>query len=40
MNEKIYVIIMAIVSSGIFGYVVNTIGTIFSDLTMKEAEYK
>ena len=31
-NEKIYVILVTIISSGIFGYSMNTIGTIFQEI--------
>ena len=30
--EKIYVIILTVISSGIFGYSMNTIGSIFQDM--------
>lgn len=32
-NEKIYVTLFSLVSCGIFGYAVNTIGAIFHELS-------
>lgn len=29
MNEKLYVILMSFIASGIFAYAVNTVGSIF-----------
>ncbi|EGR30563.1 cation channel family protein, putative [Ichthyophthirius multifiliis] len=40
VNEKIYVIIVQVISCGIFAYVVNCIGSIFSDIARKNAEFK
>lgn len=39
-NEKIYVTLFCLVSCGIFGYAVNTIGAIFHELSEKQANYK
>ena len=39
-REKLYVIIMTIGSSANFGFIVNTIGQIFSDLAQKQAQLK
>ena len=38
--EKIYVILMSFIASGLFAYAVNTIGSIFSDIEEKNASYK
>ena len=39
-TEKVYVIVMAIVSSGNFAYTVNLIGQIFQEKNQKEAQLK
>ena len=39
-TEKLYVILMAIVSSGNFAYTVNTIGQIFAEQAQKEARLR
>ncbi|KAL4502171.1 hypothetical protein ABPG72_000406 [Tetrahymena utriculariae] len=39
-SEKIYVILMALTSCGVFAYAVNTIGTIFRDLQKKSFNFK
>ena len=39
-NEKIYTIIITLISCGVFGYAINTIGSIFQKISMKEAEFK
>ncbi|EAR84241.2 cyclic nucleotide-binding domain protein (macronuclear) [Tetrahymena thermophila SB210] len=39
-HEKIYVTFFSVVSCGIFGYAVNTIGSIFHELSQKQANYK
>lgn len=39
-NERVYVIFMTLCSSAIFGYVMNTIGTIFSNQAQKTASFK
>ncbi len=39
-NEKIYTIIITLISCGVFGYAINTIGSIFQEISMKEAEFK
>ncbi|KAL4438107.1 hypothetical protein ABPG74_016886 [Tetrahymena malaccensis] len=39
-HEKIYVTFFSVVSCGIFGYAVNTIGAIFHELSQKQANYK
>ncbi len=38
--EKIYVIFMSFIASGLFAYAINTIGSIFSDIEAKNASYK
>jgi len=38
--EKIYVTLVALSSSLIFAYTVNTIGTVFQEIAQQEAEYK
>jgi hypothetical protein len=40
INEKIYIIIMVLFSCMNFGYVVNTIGQIFSEKAAKENQLK
>lgn len=39
-EERIFVIIMTIFSCGIFGFVVSSIGNLFSQIQIKNAEYK
>jgi hypothetical protein len=39
-NEKIYVIILTVLSCGVFAYAVNTIGNIFSEISKKNAVIK
>lgn len=39
-QEKLYVIVVTIISSGCFGYVINTIGNIFQEIAQKEANFK
>ena len=39
-NEKIYTIIITLISCGVFGYSINTIGSIFQEIMMREAEFK
>jgi hypothetical protein len=39
-TEKIYVIIMTLFSCGTFGYALNCIGSIFSELAANHAEFK
>lgn len=36
-TEKVYVILMSFLASGIFAYAVNTVGSIFSQIETKEA---
>ncbi|EAR91993.2 cation channel family protein (macronuclear) [Tetrahymena thermophila SB210] len=38
--EKVYVTLVALISSLIFAYTVNTIGTVFQEIAQQEAEYK
>ncbi len=40
IKEKLYVIVVQLISCGIFAYVVNSIGGIFSDIAKKTAEFK
>jgi hypothetical protein len=40
IDERLYVTIMNIVSCGVFGYAVNTIGGIFLDIAKKTSDYK
>ena len=37
--EKIYVIVMTIFSSGLFGYTISVIGSIMHNKSLKEAEH-
>ena len=39
-NEKIFVIIMALITSGVFGYTINSIGGIFKDIEEKKEKTK
>ncbi|KRX08802.1 Cyclic nucleotide-binding protein [Pseudocohnilembus persalinus] len=39
-NEKVYVLIVTLLSSAMFGYSVNTIGQIFSEIERKNAKFK
>ena len=38
--EKLYTIIVTILSCGMFGYSMNTIGAIFQEISKKEANFK
>ena len=38
--EKIYVIIVTLISCGVFAYAVNAIGYIIQDMTKKSTEFK
>jgi hypothetical protein len=39
-TEKIYVIVMTLISCGVFAYAVNLIGGIFQEMSRKTKEYK
>lgn len=39
-NEKLFVIVMALVTSGVFGYTVNSIGSIFKDIEERKEKTK
>ena len=39
-KERIWIIFITLLSCGQFGYVVNTIGSIFTEIAQKEALYK
>ncbi|KAL4471032.1 hypothetical protein ABPG73_015583 [Tetrahymena malaccensis] len=38
--EKQYVIVITVISSGLFGYSINTIGAIFQEISKRESDYK
>lgn len=38
--EKMFVIGMTLVSCGVFGYAINTIGSIVREIALKEAAFK
>ncbi|KAL4449972.1 hypothetical protein ABPG74_015091 [Tetrahymena malaccensis] len=38
--ERVYVIIMQLISCGVFAYAINTIGSIFQEIAKKSAEYR
>ncbi|KAL4499048.1 hypothetical protein ABPG72_016950 [Tetrahymena utriculariae] len=38
--ERVYVIIMQLISCGVFAYAINTIGSIFQEIARKSAEYR
>ena len=38
--ERIYVICITFISCGVFGYTVNTIGNIVSEITKKNTDFK
>jgi hypothetical protein len=38
--EKIFVIGMTLLSCGVFGYAINTIGSIVREMALKEAAFK
>jgi len=38
--EKLYVIVLTIISCGVFAYAVNTIGNIFSEISKSNAVIK
>jgi hypothetical protein len=39
-RERIYVIIMTLTSTFIFGYAINTVGAIFSQKDLEESSFK
>jgi voltage-gated potassium channel Kch len=39
-NEKLFVIVMSLITSGVFGYTINSIGSIFKDLEESKAKTK
>jgi hypothetical protein len=38
--EKAYVMVMTLISCGVFAYAVNKIGNIFSEIARRNSEYK
>lgn len=40
VSEKIYVMIMTLISCGQFGYTVNIIGSIFQEISRKMQNYR
>lgn len=40
VEEKLYVVLMTIISCGVFAYAVNTIGNIFSEISKQNAVIK
>ncbi|EGR28290.1 hypothetical protein IMG5_179470 [Ichthyophthirius multifiliis] len=39
-REKLFIIMITIISCGLFGYSMNTIGTIFQEIAKRESEFK
>ena len=37
--EKVFIIFITIITCGVFAYSVNTIGSIFREITLKEAAF-
>ena len=40
VKERIYIIVITLLSCGQYGYIVNKIGQIFLDMANKEANFK
>lgn len=39
-NEKVFVIVMSLITSGVFGYTINSIGGIFKDIEERKEKTK